>query len=72
MDSRGLTFTSGQSVNDMSIQCTELDILNDNILEDDETFLVRLSSGSAQVIITTARQEADVVIREDAADCKYM
>ena len=61
---------SGQSSNSMPIQCADLDVLNDNILENDETFSVRLSSWSNRVYITTGRQAAEVTIREDDTDCK--
>lgn len=65
-----LTFTSGQSFNNTPVQCTELIVFNDDILEDTETFSVRLSSESDQVIITAGREEANVTIREDDTDCK--
>ena len=54
----------------MSIQCTELDILDDNILENNETFSLDLSNRSTQVHITTGRQQAQVIISEDDMDCK--
>lgn len=65
-----LRFVSGQSANNMPIQCTELSVLDDNILEYDETFTVRLSSRSNQVYITTGREEAEIIIREDDTDCE--
>ena len=70
LDSLGLTFSSGQSFNSMPVQCTELIVLNDDILEDNETISVRLSSKSDQVIITPSREEAEVIIREDDTDSK--
>ena len=70
MDSLELTFTAGQSSNNASIQCTELDVLNDDNLENNETFSVRLTSDSGHVIITVGRGVAHVVIEEDDADCK--
>lgn len=54
----------------MSIQCGELVVLNDENLEANETVSTSLSSKSDQVIITTGRAEAEVIIHEDAADCK--
>ena len=54
----------------MPVQCTELIVLNDDILEDNETISVRLSSKSDQVIITPSREEAEVIIREDDTDSK--
>lgn len=67
---RGLTFTSGQSFNNMSTQCTELVVLDDNILEDNETFSVRLTSQSSEVLITVVKEQAQVVIMEDNFDCE--
>ena len=54
----------------MPIKCTELDVIDDNILENDETFSVGLSSRSNQVYITIGREQAEVIIREDETDCK--
>ena len=75
VNSSALTFISGQSSTNMSMQCTELVILNDNILEYDENFMVQLASRSDEVVITTAIVGltgglADVVIMEDAGDRK--
>ena len=56
----------------MPTQCTALVILNDNILEDDETFLVQLASRSNEVVITAMGEQAEVVIMEDNADCNYV
>jgi hypothetical protein len=70
--SSALTFMSGQSSNNMSTQCTDLVILNDDILEYDENFMIQLSSRSDEVIITAAGEQAEVVIREDSADCKLI
>ena len=70
VNSSAVTFTSGQSSNNMPTQCAELVVRNDNILEDDETFLVQLTSRSDQVVITSGGEQAEVVIREDNTDCK--
>ncbi len=72
MDSQGLTFSSGQSSSDMSTQCGELVVLDDTTLEANETISIRLTSESPQVIITTGRAEAEVIIQEDDNDCKYL
>ena len=69
MDSQGLTFSSGQSSSSMSTQCGELIVLNDAALEANETISIRLTSVSP-AIITAGRAEAEVVIQEDANDCK--
>ena len=71
VDSQRLTFLSGQSSNSMSTQCGELVVLNDAALEANETVSVRLTSESPQVIITAGRAEAEVIIQEDANDCKH-
>ena len=70
MDSQGLTFSSGQSSSSMSTQCGELVVLDDTALETNENISIRLTSVSPQVIITTGRAEAEVIIQEDANDCK--
>ena len=55
----------------MPIQCRELIISNDDVLEDNESFSVRLSSESNQVTITVGREEAEVIIIEDDTDSEY-
>ena len=70
VESLGLTFSSGQSSSGISTQCVELVVLNDAALEASETISIRLTSESPEVIITTGRAEAQVVIQEDANDCK--
>jgi hypothetical protein len=54
----------------MPTQCIDLDILNDDILEEDENFMIQLASRSDEVEITAAGEQAEVVIREDSTDCK--
>ena len=71
MDSFELVFTSGQSSANASIQCTQLDVLNDNNLENNETFSVRLSSNNDHVVIIANRELAHIVIEEDNTDCKF-
>jgi hypothetical protein len=56
----------------MPTQCLDLVILNDNILEDDENFMIQLASRSDEVVITAAGEQAEVVIREDSGDCKLI
>lgn len=62
----------GQSSSNMPTQCLDLVILNDNILEYNETFMVQLASRSNEVEITAAGEQAEVVIREDNTDCKWV
>ena len=71
MESLELMFDSGQSSNNASIQCTELDVLNDDNLENNETFSVRLSSNSDHVRVTVDRETAHIIIEEDISDCKF-
>ena len=50
-------------------QCTELNnILDDDILEYDEHFLITLSSQSTEVVITINREMANVTLLEDNID----
>ena len=68
VSSRELTFLSGQSSTNMSTSCTELEILDDIALEDQETFSVVLTSRLTEVIITSGREQAQVLINEDSLD----
>ena len=70
--SLGLTFSSGQSSDSMPTQCTDLVVRDDNILEGNETFAIRLTSLSDEVRITTGREQATVVIKEDNVDSKFL
>ena len=69
VQSQPVTFLPGQAFYNMSLQTAELVIINDNILEDTETFSIRLFSDNGHVMITDGRSVADIVIREDN-DCK--
>ena len=68
MTSRELAFLSGQSSSSMPTSCTELEILNDDVLEDQEAFLVVVTSQMTEVEITSDREEAQVLIDEDGDD----
>ena len=68
MTSRELAFLSGQSSSIMPTSCTELEILNDDALEDQEAFLVIVTSQMTEVEITTGREQAQVLINEDTND----
>ena len=72
VNSSVLTFTSGQSFSNMPTQCIDLDILNDDILEYDENFIIQLVNGTDKVEITAAGEQAEVIIQEDNADCKLI
>ena len=57
----------------MPTQCLDLDIiLNDDILENDENFVIQLVSNSDELEITEEGEQADVVIREGTVDCKLI
>ena len=57
----GLTFLSGESTGDM--QCVNISIIDDTIVEDDETFSVSLISTDLAVNITVS--DATVTINPD-------
>ena len=63
-----LTFTSDQTSG--SMQCTNLQVLDDNILEEAETLILQLqvANDSSVVTITTGAESALVTIGEDAMD----
>ena len=64
-----LTFTSGQT--NGSMQCTDLLVLDDSILEAAETFSLMLIADDASVVeITADAQSAVVTIEEDPTDGK--
>ena len=72
VQSQPVIFLPGQSFYNMSLQTAELVIINDNILENTETFSCRLFSDSGHVMITDGRDVADIIIREDDNDCKLL
>lgn len=68
-----MTFISGQSVNNNSVRCTELNnILDDEILEGDEYFSIELTNQSAGILFTPDRDVATVTIREDSEDRMFL
>ena len=65
-----LLFTEKSSVGNST--CTDIQILNDNILESDETFMIILTAlDNSTSIVTTASSSALIVILEDNDDCKF-
>ena len=66
--SQELAFLSGQSSSIMPTSCTDLEILNDDILEDQEAFSVIVTSQMTAVVITSGREQAQVLIDEDSND----
>lgn len=55
----------------MTTQCINLTVVNDAILEGNETFKIQLMNHSDVVRISRGRDQAQVVISEDDVDCKY-
>ena len=64
-----LIFTSGQTTGDT--QCTNLQVLDDSILESDETLTLQLVADDPSVVVITASADSAVVtIEEDPTDGK--
>ena len=64
-----LMFTSGQETGGM--QCTNLQVLDDSILEDEETLTLHLVADATSVVgITASADSAVVTIGEDPTDGK--
>ena len=62
-----LNFTTGQTVGNM--QCTNIQVLDDSVLESAETFTLQLVADDSNVVIITASAESAVVtIEEDPTD----
>ena len=61
-----VVFTSGQTVNDT--QCTPITIMDDNVLEDTESFRITLSAMDPFVIIPSTQDSIDININEDPQD----
>ena len=64
-----IVFTSGQTVNET--QCTTITILDDNVLEDTESFQITLSAMDPFVIIPSAQDSIDININEDPLDGSF-
>ena len=66
-----IVFTSGQTVND--IQCTPITITDDsNVLENDESFEVVVSSMNPFVSIPSAQDNIVININEDPLDGSFV
>ena len=66
-----ITFTSGQSATGDNQQCFSITILNDNVLECNETFDLFISPiPEDEDVVNITRQVLTVFIEEDANDCK--
>ena len=50
------------------IDCIEVMIIDDDMVEANETFSVRLSAGASSDFVFFTRQEADIIIEDN--DCK--
>ena len=60
--SQEITFVSGQSATADNMQCLIINITNDNVYEEDETFSVRLYSTSEVVNVDQKRDTANISI----------
>ena len=71
LESTDLTFTSGQNQSYNTMQCKTITIhvIDDSILEYNESF--SLSIVAAHPAIPGATNEITVVIKEDPSDCKF-
>ena len=65
-----MIFMPGQSSDNLPLQWVDLEITNDNILENNETFSVQLTSDRDYVTLTPGRETAEIIITEDESDCK--
>ena len=66
-----VTFTSGQNASGDSQQCFYITILNDNILECNETFDVVITAVTDdEEVVNVTAQVITVTIEEDPNDCK--
>ena len=62
-----LSFTSGQTTGDT--QCIDIQVLDDSILESDETFTLQLAADDISVVTISVGTDSSVVtIREDPTD----
>ena len=50
------------------IDCIQVMIIDDDMIETNETFSVRLSAGTSSDFVFFTRQEADIMIEDN--DCK--
>lgn len=66
-----ITFISGQNATGDNQQCVYIPILNDDILECNETFELLISpTAEDESIVNITAQLITVTIEEDANDCK--
>lgn len=63
-----LTFDAG-SVSG-AVQCHVVEIVDDNVLEENETFSVTLSSSTEPAFLGSNLTQSMVTIRRDPVDCK--
>ena len=68
-----ITFTSGQNASGDNQQCFFVPILNDDILECNETFDILLTPiAEDEDIINITNRVFTVTIEEDPNDCKFI
>ena len=67
-----ITFTSGQNASGDNQQCFSVTILNDDLLECNETFDIIISAVSEdEDVVNVTGQVITVTIEEDPNDCKF-
>ena len=67
-----ITFTSGQSATGDNMQCAFIPLIDDTILEGNETFVVFINSTvEDEDIVNITAQIITVTIEEDPNDCMY-
>ena len=69
LDSTEITFTSGQNQSYNNTQCKTITVLDDSILEYNESFT--LSLVAAHPVMIQPINTTTVVIIEDGSDCKF-
>ena len=66
-----ITFTSGQNATDDNQQCVSIPILDDDVLEGNETFDLLVSpTPEDENVVNITGQVITVTIEEDNSDCK--
>ena len=63
-------FTSGSSVASGSFECQNISIIDDDCVEEEESFSVEIEPGADQPVFIDGASSVPVVIPQDPADCK--
>ncbi len=68
-----ITFTSGQNATGDNQQCVFIPILDDDLLECNETFdLLITPTAEDEGVVNITAQLITVTIEEDSSDCKFV